>query len=81
MARPELRDARAEILALAPVSSTERLDRASADRLIRRTLRRYGGVRRCVAALAYEFGEHPETICPRMGWARRMVAALYPCAT
>src|SRR5213078_2172037 len=70
---------RAEILALSPVSTAERLDRSAADRLIRRTLRLYGSVQRCVAALAYEFGEHPETICPRMCWARRVVAELYPC--
>jgi hypothetical protein len=69
---------RAEILALAPISATDPLDRATADQAIRHTVRRHGGVRHCAAALAYEFGEHPEIICKRMSWAREVVANLYP---
>ena len=68
---------RAEILALSPVSAADRLDRAAADQAIRRTVRRHGGIRRCAAALAYEFGEHPELACQRMSWARQVIAALY----
>jgi hypothetical protein len=73
--------ARAEVLALAPVSAAEQLDRAAADQAIRSTLHRHGGLRSCAAALAQEFGEHPELAAERMTWARRTIAALYPSST
>jgi hypothetical protein len=78
MSETQLFQARVEILALAPVSVAERLDRAAADQTIRWTVRRHGGVTRCAAALAYEFGEHPELVRGKVNWARQVVAALYP---
>jgi len=71
---------RAEILAVSNASVTQTLDRAAADAAIGATLRRHGGIRGCIAALAQDFGEHPETAAPRMRWARRVVADLYPAA-
>jgi len=69
--------ARAEILAVSHASATETLDRAGANAAIGSTIRRHGGVAGCLATLAQEFGEHPETAAPRMRWARQTVAALY----
>lgn len=68
---------RAEILAVSPVSVADRLDRAAADAAIRATIRVRGGVKACVAALAQEYGDRPETASARMTWARQTVAALY----
>jgi hypothetical protein len=76
MSRERLFLARAEALAISGVSMAE-LDRAAADAAIRATVRALGGVRNCVAAFAYEFGEHPETASERMRRARRAVADLY----
>jgi hypothetical protein len=36
------------------------------------------GTRGCVALVADEFGEHPETAVPRMTWALAMVRSVYP---
>jgi hypothetical protein len=67
---------RAEALAMSGVSLAA-LDRAAADAAIRTTVRALGGVRNCVAAFAYEFGEHPDITAERMRGARRVVAHLY----
>lgn len=77
MSREQLFLARAEALAVSGVPMAE-LDRAAADAAIRATVRAFGGMRNCVAAFAYEFGEHPETAAERMRRARRAVADLYP---
>jgi hypothetical protein len=36
------------------------------------------GVRGCAAAVAEEFGSHPETAVPRMTWALQTVRSTYP---
>jgi hypothetical protein len=53
------------------------LDRAAAEAAIRTTVRALGGVRNCMAAFAYEFGEHPDVTAERMRGARRVIAHLY----
>jgi hypothetical protein len=53
-------------------STLQGSDRPSARLLqdaITQTVRRLGS-RGCVAAVAQEFGDHPETAIPRMRWAR-----------
>ena len=35
------------------------------------------GTRGCAARMAQEFGDHPETACERMRWARQVVAGLH----
>lgn len=40
------------------------------------TLRRIG-VQGCVASVATEFGDHPETASTRMSWALRMIRHAY----
>jgi hypothetical protein len=77
MSRQMLSLARAQILAVSSLSSAAQLDRGSVDAAIRATVRSYGGVNGCVAALAQEFGEYPETAPLRMRWAKQAVAALY----
>jgi hypothetical protein len=79
MSREQLSIARAEVLAVSGVPIAE-LDRAAADAAIRATVRAYGSLRNCVAAFAYEFGEHPETTSERMRRARLAVADLYRAA-
>ncbi|GIJ50910.1 hypothetical protein Val02_77960 [Virgisporangium aliadipatigenens] len=44
--------------------------RAAVDRMIER----YGSAG-CAAAVAAEFGDHPETAVQRMGWVRSTLAA------
>jgi hypothetical protein len=69
--------ARAQALAVSGFSAATRLDRSSVDAAIRATVRSHGGVRGCVAALAQEFGEYPDTAPLRMRWAKQAVASLY----
>jgi hypothetical protein len=69
--------ARTRALALSTVSAHQPLDRAATEEVIRRTMRRHGGVRGCAAALAQQYGEHPELAAPRMRWASQQVSALY----
>ncbi|GAA3448140.1 hypothetical protein [Planomonospora venezuelensis] len=68
---------RAEALALAPVSAAALLDRQTAESAILQTIDRHGGEAGCAAALAQEFGEHPELVCERMRWASSVVGLLY----
>ena len=77
MSRQTLSLARAQVLAVSSLSSAARLDRVSVDAAIRATVRSHGGVNGCVAALAHEFGEYPETAPLRMRWAKQAIAALY----
>jgi len=76
MSREQLFLVRAEALTLSGVS-IDTLDRAAADAAIRTTIRALGGVRNCVAAFAYEFGEHPDITAERMRVARRAVTTFY----
>jgi hypothetical protein len=76
MSREQLAVVRAEALTMSGVSIAA-LDRAAADAAIRATVRALGGVRNCMAAFAYEFGEHPDLTAERMRGALRAVAMLY----
>ena len=80
MSREKLFLARAEVLALSAVPAAELLDRTLVDAAIRSTVRRHGTVRACVAALAEQFGDRPETTSVRIRWARDTVASLYTTA-
>jgi len=77
MSRQTLSLARAQVLAISSFSAAARLDRVSVDAAIRATVRSHGGVQACVAALAQEFGEYPDTAPLRMRWAKQAVASLY----
>lgn len=69
-------NARAEALFASPVSATRTLDERQLDDVVRETVRHLGGIRECAAQVAYEFGEHPDTACARMRWARRTVCSV-----
>jgi hypothetical protein len=47
------------------------------DAAIENAVRRYGGIRGCVAELATCYGDHPDIAVPRMRWARTTVEELY----
>jgi hypothetical protein len=76
--------ARAEALFLSHLQPSEHPTPAQIAAAIRVTLRQRGGVAGCAAALAEEYGEHPETAAARMRWALSVVAtraALAPVQT
>jgi hypothetical protein len=77
VSRQMLSLARAQVLAVSAVSAAERLDRGTVDAAIRATILALGGVDGCVAALAREFGDRPETAPLRMRWAKQAVATVY----
>jgi hypothetical protein len=78
MSRDLILNARTEVLAVAPVSSTRWLDRAGADAAIASTVRTHHGTRGCLAELAARYGDAPEVTAGRIKWARTVVAELYP---
>jgi hypothetical protein len=69
--------ARAEALFTSDLSAGCRPSRQQVDAAIVAAVRRYGGVRGCLAELATCYGEHPDTAAPRMHWARSTVEHLY----
>jgi hypothetical protein len=77
MSQQTLSLARAHALAVSGLSTASVLDRVSVDAAIRASVRALGGVSGCVAALAQEFGDHPDTAPLRMRWARQTVASVY----
>ncbi len=50
---------------------------ALVHRAITNTIVRFG-TDDCVARVAAEFGDHPDTAVARMAWARQIVKASYP---
>jgi hypothetical protein len=60
-------------------SALQRSDRPTAGQIvdaIATSLRTHGGSNGCAAALAAEYGEHPETAQARMRWALTLAAAV-----
>jgi hypothetical protein len=76
MSKNILLDARAEALFASNVSAHEPADRDQVDGAIRVTMR-LRRVKGCVAYVAQEFGDHPETAVVRMRWAVATVTELY----
>jgi hypothetical protein len=73
---PVTLSARAEALF---TSALQRSDRPTAHQIrdaIAASLRVHGGPDGCAAALAAEYGEHPETASTRMSWALTLAAAV-----
>lgn len=68
---------RAEALFASPVQSSEQPTDVEVRGAVAHTLRKLG-IRGCAAAVAGEYGEHPETACARMTWALATVRATYP---
>jgi len=68
---------RAEALFASILQSSESPTAELVRSTVTATLRELG-VRGCAAAVATEFGDHPDTAVARMSWALRMVRACYP---
>jgi hypothetical protein len=64
----------AEALFVSPLQPSEHPTRAQVSAAIRATLSSHGGRRGCVAALAREYGEHPDAAAARMSWAITLVS-------
>jgi len=67
--------ARAQALFLSYLQPSEHPAPAQVAAAIHASLRCHGGVAGCAAALAAEYGEHPETAAARMRWALSLAAA------
>ncbi len=70
--------ARAEALFSSDLSTGTEPTPAEIATAIRRSIRSHGGSRGCASALAWAFGDRPETAVPRMRWALLLVRAAYP---
>ena len=68
---------RAEALFASTIQSSDQPTDVEVRGAVAATLRRFG-IRGCAAVVASEYGEHPETACPRMAWALATVRATYP---
>lgn len=68
---------RAEALFASPVQSSDQPTDIEVRGAVAATLRKLG-IGGCAAAVACEYGEHPETACGRMAWALATVRASYP---
>jgi hypothetical protein len=69
--------ARAEALFTSELGTGAHPSRVEATSAIRCALRANGGVRGCVARLADEYGDHPDTAVRRMRWALTLVDDLF----
>ena len=66
----------AEPLFTSPLQPSQQPTAAEVHAAIRLGLRTHHGVRGCAAAVAVEYGEHPETAVARMRWALAQVGAV-----
>jgi hypothetical protein len=67
---------RAEALFASTLQMSQVAGDADVRTAVTTTLRRIG-VQGCVARVATEFGDHPETALTRMSWALRMIRHAY----
>lgn len=80
MAIQDLATARSHALFLCELQPSQHPAPEQVHAAIRRTVLAYG-VRGCLARVAQEYGDHPETAAPRMRWARELVSQTYPDQT
>ncbi len=67
---------RAEALFVSTLQCSQRPGSAEVRRAVALALRQFG-TRGCAAAVAGEFGDHPEIAVARMNWALAVVHAVY----
>lgn len=79
MFRPHVEAARCEALFVSSLQSSPQPPAEQVREAVARTIRTHG-VLACVARVAQEFGDHPETAVTRMRWAREAVSHAYPAA-
>ena len=75
--RSQLLAARAAALFASDLAAGSRPSALVVHTAIAGAVRRCGGTRGCVAALATAYGDCPETAAPRMRWARGVVETAY----
>jgi hypothetical protein len=75
--RSQMLAARAAALFASDLPSGSRPSAAVVESAIAVSVRRCGGTRGCVAALAAAYGDYPETAVVRMRWARSVVQGAY----
>lgn len=76
MSRQDINVARSHALFLCDLYPSPQPDSEQVHAEIRRTVQTFG-VRGCVARVAQEYGDHPETAVARMRWARQVVSQAY----
>jgi hypothetical protein len=76
MTRPDVRAARCEALFASGLQQSQHPSDADVHAAIQQSIRKYG-LHGCLARVAGEFGEHPETAVVRMRWANQMVSGAY----
>ena len=67
----------AEALFVSDLQPSERPSRETVEQAVTAMILRYGSDG-CAAAVAVEFGDHPDMAVARMAWALRTVRAAYP---
>jgi hypothetical protein len=72
-----VQDLAAEALFVSDLQPSESPENVALQEAVTATLLRHGSDG-CAAAVAAEFGDHPETAVARMGWARAQVARIAP---
>ncbi len=72
-----VQDLAAEALFVSHLQPSEAPAQAAVQQAVTQTLLRHGSDG-CAAAVATEFGDHPEAAVARMGWALAQVARLAP---
>jgi hypothetical protein len=70
--------ARAQALFVSHLQPSERPTPRQVAAAVEEALRRADGATDCLAAIAAEYGEHPEAAAARMRWALATVAASAP---
>ncbi|MCO8271513.1 hypothetical protein M1L60_13000 [Actinoplanes sp. TRM 88003] len=75
--RSQMLAARAAALFASDLPCGSRPDATLVENAIAASVRRAGGTRGCVAALAAAYGDYPETAAVRMRWARSVVQGAY----
>jgi hypothetical protein len=76
MSRLNVHAARCEALFASCVQQSENPSFEQVRTAIQHEIRRYG-LRGCVARVAHEFGDHPDTAVARMCWVNQMVSWVY----
>ncbi|MDP9818651.1 hypothetical protein [Spirilliplanes yamanashiensis] len=72
-----VQDLAAEALFVSHVQPSDEPSRTDVQDAVTATILRLGSDG-CAAAVAAEFGDHPEAAVCRMGWARKQVAQIAP---
>ncbi len=72
-----VQDLAAEALFVSDVQPSDEPTRAAVQDAVTATILRLGSDG-CAAAVAAEFGDHPDAAVCRMGWARKQVARIAP---